>query len=174
MNSLFFDWINSLKQYFLMSLFMSSPARLPYSPAAVLLSLLAYILIGEILLGDERSLASIIVQISLEVLILTGISFIALKIKKNQYRLLQTVSALIGVNLILSLVSLLIVPALPDSNQLEQTNSQIPLIHLLLLLWNLAVISLIFKRAFDIRTITAGFIALNFFVIYEFLLLNFI
>ncbi|MCK4710496.1 MAG: hypothetical protein KAU21_17915 [Gammaproteobacteria bacterium] len=173
MNSLFSAWFSSLKHYVQMSIFLSSPAKLPYSPTSVFLTLLAYIVVGEILLGEERSLSSIIIQIGLEVLILFGISFIALKLTKKSQRLLQTMSALVGVSLVISVVSLLIMQALPDISDIEQINPLVLKINLILLLWNLAVISLIFKRSFEIRTITAGFIALNFFVFYEFLLLNF-
>ena len=156
-----------------MSLFLSSPAKLPYSPASLLLTLITYIIVGEMLLGGDRTLISIIIQISFEVLILFCISFIALKITRKPQRLLQTVSALIGVSLVISIVSLLIMSALPDTGDAEQINPLVLKINLILLLWNLSVLSLIFKRSFDIRTITAGFIALIYFVFYEFLLLNF-
>lgn len=156
-----------------MSLFLSSPAKLPHSPAPVLITVLAYIAVGELLLGDQRNLLSITIQIGIEVLILFCISFIALKFTQKPQRLVQTVSALIGVSLIVSVVSLVIMSVLPDSGDAEQLNPLVVNINLLLLFWNLAVISLIFKRAFGVRTIVAGFIALNYFVFYEFLLLNF-
>lgn len=173
MNSLLPTWLNSLKHYVQMSLFLSSPAKLPYSQASLFLTVLAYILVGEFLLGDERGLISIIIQISFEVIILFAISFITLKLTNKPQRLLQTVSALIGVSLIISVTSLLIMFLLPESGDAEQINPLVLKLNLLLLLWNLAAISLIFKRSFEIRTITAGFIALNYFVFYEFLLINF-
>ena len=156
-----------------MALFMSSPAKLPQGSAPVFLTLLAYITVGELLLGEQRSLISIIIQIGIEVMILACISFIALKLTQKPQRLLQTVSALIGVSLVVSVVSLLIMSALPDSGDAEQLNPIVVQVNLILLFWNLAVISLIFKRAFEVRTIVAGFIAFNYFVFYEFLLLNF-
>lgn len=174
MNSILSAWLGSLKQYLKMTLFLSSPDKLPVSTASILLTLIAYIAVGELILGDERTLISIIVQIGLEVAILFAISFIALKLTHKPQRLLQTLSALIGVSLIISLFSLIIMSVVPDSNSTEQISPQLVQINLILLLWNLAAISLIFKRAFEIRTIIAGFVALNYFVFYEYLLLNFL
>jgi len=156
-----------------MCLFLSSPSRLPYSPASIVYSLLVYILIGDLLLGQERGLLSIIIQITVEIIILFIITFSMLKLRKKPERLLQTLSALIGVSMIISLVSLLIMSILPEGNNADDINPVVLQINLILLLWNLAVISLIFKRAFDIRTLTAGFIAFNYFLLYELLLLNF-
>ena len=42
--------------------------------------------------------------------------------------------------------------------------------NLLLLFWYLAIISLIFKRSFEIRTMTAGFLSFNYFLFNLFLL----
>ena len=173
MNSILSVWFSSLKHYLQMSVFSSSPAKLPFSQASLILTLIAYITVGEFLLGEERALLSIILQIGIEILILLSITFIALKLTNKPERLLQTISALIGVSLIISLTSLLIMSALPESGNAEEINPLILKVNLILLFWNLAVISLIFKRAFEIRTITAGFIAFNYFVFYEFLLLNF-
>ena len=173
MNSILSAWFSSLKHYLQMSVFSSSPAKLPFSQAYFILTLIAYITVGEFLLGEERTLLSIILQIGIEILILFTITFIALKLTNKPERLLQTVSALIGVSLIISLASLLIMSAFPESGNAEELNPLILKVNLILLFWNLAVISLIFKRAFEIRTLTAGFIAFNYFVFYEFLLLNF-
>ncbi|MCP4076293.1 MAG: hypothetical protein GY744_08925 [Gammaproteobacteria bacterium] len=173
MNSILSVWFNSLKHYLQLSVFSSSPAKLPFSPASVILTLVAYITVGELLLGAERGLLSIIIQIGIEVLILFTITFIVLKITRKPERLLQTLSALIGVSLIISLVSLLIMSALPDSSNADEINPLIIQANIILLLWNLAAISLIFKRAFEIRTLTAGIIAFNYFLFYEYLLFNF-
>lgn len=156
-----------------MSVFMSSPAKLPQNPAPLLVTILAYIVTGELLLGDQRSFLSIMVQIAIEVIILFSISYIALKLTRHPQRLVQTLSALIGVSLIVSIVSLLIMSAFPHNAKAEQLNSLVIQINLILLFWNLSVVSLIFKRAFEISTLFAGFIAINYFIFYEFLLLNF-
>ena len=165
-------WLYSLRHYVQMSLFSSSPANLPCSKPVIMLTLVTYVLVGLLLLGGQRSLASIVVQIGIEVGILFLITYIALKILDKPRRLMQTLSALVGVSVFISLISLLVTSALPHSNDPEKINSATLQINLLLLFWNLSVISLIFKRAFEIRTLLAGVIAFNYFLIYEFLIIN--
>mgnify|MGYP006883057702 CR=1 FL=1 len=169
---IFQQWLFSLKHYVRMCLFTSSPANLPYSPYTILLTLITYVGVGQFLLGERREFTSIVAQIGIEVCILYIISFLVLKLLKKPKRLTQTLSALIGVSLCVSIVSLLITSALPPAEDPEQINPMALQVNLLLLFWNLSVISLIFKRAFEIRTILAAIIAFNYFLIYEFLLLN--
>lgn len=166
------SWLHCLKHYVQMSGFRSSPSNLPYNHACIVLTLLAYFFVGVLLLSDQRSLISIIVQIIIEILILSAISFIILKFIKKPERLSQTLSALIGVNLIISIVSLAVMSVLPEIKQGEPIDPLVLQVNLVILIWNLAVISLIFKRAFDIRTIVAGFIAFNYFLLYELILFN--
>ena len=157
-----------------MSLFLASPSSLPYSPAALILSVGAYLLVGQALLGEVKNLFEIGIQIAIEILILYLISYAVLAFKKMQGRLLQTLSALIGINLIISITSLLLVAMLPDMQNTETPDPLLVQLNLAILLWNLAVISLIFKRAFEIKTIVAGIIAFNYLLIYEFIIINFL
>ncbi|MBC8211550.1 MAG: hypothetical protein H8E21_10845 [Gammaproteobacteria bacterium] len=167
-------WLLSLKLYLQMSLFLASPSSLPYSPAALVLSVGAYLLVGQALLGEVKNLFEIGVQIAIEILILYLISYAVLTFKKKQGRLLQTLSALIGINLIISIASLLLVGVLPDMQNTETPDPLLVQLNLAILLWNMAVVSLIFKRAFEIKTIVAAIIAFNYLLIYEFIILNFL
>jgi hypothetical protein len=164
-------WLACLKHYVKMCLFLSSPSNLPFNPKTVALTLLAYVMVGYTLLGNERNLISILGQILIEVGILYAISNTVLKLVKKPERLIQTMSALIGINLIVSLVSIPVFYLLssPTPDQLSPMALQI---NLILLVWNLAIISLIFKRAFQINTLLAGFIAFNYFLLYEFILMK--
>ncbi len=166
------QWLYCLQLYVRMSLFRSSPANLPYSPSCILLSAIAYSLVGILLLHDHRSLPSIVGQVVVEILILSAISYTILRFSKKTERLLQTLSALIGVNLVISMVGLPIMYLLPEVTPGEPIDPLVLQLNLLLLLWNLAVISLIFKRSFEIRTMTAGFISFNYFLLYELILLG--
>ena len=167
------EWLFCLKLFVQMTLFNATPARLPYSPACLILTLVAYLIAGQILLGDQRSFLSILAQIALEFIILLTISFVTLRIGSKIERLLQTMTALSGVSLIISIVSIPILFVLPEPISDNEINPVTLQINLLLLLWNLAVISLIFKRSFEINTLAAGFIAFNYFLLYELILLNF-
>ena len=80
-------------------------------------------------------------------------------------------SALIGINLIVSLVSIPVFYLLSSPTP-DQVNPLTLQINVILLVWNLAIISLIFKRSFQINTLLAGFIAFNYFVLYEYILMK--
>lgn len=173
MARLILQWLHCLKLFVQLSLFLASPASLPYSPSCLILTLLAYLASGVFLLGDQYSLPVILAMTIIETLLLLAISFIMLKFSRRSERLLQTITALVGANLIMSLVSVPLLMLLPDAPTAEQPGTLTLQLNLLLLFWNLAVISLIFKRAFEIRTIVAGIIAFNYFLLYELLLMNF-
>jgi len=157
-----------------MMFFMSSPSNLPYCPNCLLFSLIAYIACGKFLMGETRSLLMIAIQIFIELFILYLISSIMLKFANKTERLQQTVAALIGVSLVISFVSLPIMAILPDIRDGDTINSLTVQVSLVILIWNLAVISLIFKKAFEIRTILAGFLSFNYFLLYQFLIVNFL
>jgi len=162
-------WLACLKHYLKMSVFLSSPSNLPFNPRTILLTLLAYVLVGYALLGNERTLLSIFGQIMIEVGILYAISSVVLKLVKKPERLIQTMSALIGINLIVSLVSIPLFYLLSSPSP-DQVNPMAFQINIILLLWNLAIISLIFKRSFQINTLLAGFMAFNYFLLYEYII----
>ncbi len=172
MHSLLSQWLYCLQQYLRISLFRSSPASLPYSHTCILLTVIAYSLVGFLLLHELRSLPSILAQVMVEILLLYAISYAMLRFSHKSERLLQTLSALIGVNLIVSIVGLPIMYLLPEVQPDEPIDPLVLQLNLLLLFWNLAVISLVFKRSFEIRTLTAGFLSFNYFLLYELLLLT--
>ena len=167
------QWLSCLIVYLQMCLFKASPARLPHSFSCLALTLLAYVLTGEVLLGAERSTLSIILQVLIELAILTLVSYIVLRYSRHSGRLLQTLTALSGVSLVISLVSIPVQAWLPPMVEAEQVDPLTLQVNLIMLLWNLAVISLIFKRSFEINTMAAGFLAFNYFLLYELILLNF-
>jgi hypothetical protein len=163
-------WLVCLRHYLTMALFRSSPASLPYHPYTLGLTLGAYVLVALILLAGERSVHSILMQVSIEVAILYLISYFMLIYMGKPERLVQTVSALFGVNLVIGFISIPLFMALPPSTA-EHISPLTLNVSLLILFWNLAAISLVFKRAFEINTLAAGFIAINYFLVYEFILL---
>jgi len=171
MNKDFALWLASLPRLVKISLLMESPAALPYRPAPLLLTLVSYVLIGYFALAPKYSLLSILAQILIEVAILGSISYLFLRIKHNLRRLLQTLYALIGVNLVISLLSLLIFQGVAAGVDI-QPDSWVMTAQLLVLLWNLAAVSLIFQRAFEISTLLAAFCAFNYLLLYEFILLK--
>ena len=163
------QWLYCLKQYALMCVFASGPERLPNSTACIVLSVFAYFLIGFALVGPEHSYALVIAQILFEVVLLSLLAYVGLKWKTMLSRFKQTWSALIGINLIISAVTIPVFRMMTDSsNTPDSIESKILYATMLMIFWNLAVLSQIIKRAFEINTVMSAMIAFNYFLIYQF------
>ena len=165
------DWLHSLRHYVYMCLLLSSPERLPYNPYCIVLTLLVYFGIGALLVDAERSYAVVCAQILLELGMLGAITWVGLRWKKKLPRMLQTLSALIGVNTVITAVTIPVYRAFGDLS--DDGNHMLLYATLLILVWNLAVLSLIFKRSFEISTHLSAMISFNYFVLYQFIVIWF-
>lgn len=169
------QWLVSIKHYALMCLLISGPDRLPGSVQNILLSLLCYCLVGFALVDEQRSYATILLQITLESLLLALICYFALRWKNLLPRFTQTFSALLGVNIIISIVSIPAYRILVQNDGVGGELSRIALnTTMVIVLWNLAVMSLIFKKAFNVNTLIAAMISFNYFLVYRFIVVWFI
>ncbi len=163
------QWFFSLRQFGQMSLLLSSPERLPWNPYCLLLTLFAYAATG-LLLVDKAGYSTIAMQMLLEVAMLASISWLGLKWRNRPERWLQTFSALVGVNLVISLVSIPLQRSL-DFGEGEPTRAAL-LTFFALVIWNLAAISMIFKRAFEISTQLSAVLSFNYFLVFYFILVG--
>jgi len=168
----FKQWLISLKHYVLMCLFVSGPDRLPGGLHSILFSLLCYCLIGFSLVDEQHSYSTIILQIALELALLALVIYVGLKWKNMLSRLDQSFSALLGVNMVISAVSIPVYKFLTEdyANDGEISRSVLNLT-LLIVFWNLSVMSLILKRALNINTVLAAMISFNYFMVYQFLVI---
>lgn len=164
------QWLVSIKHYALMCLLMSGPDRLPGGVQNILLSLLCYCLVGFALVDEQRSYATILLQIALELLLLALICYSGLKWKDLLSRFTQTFSALLGVNIIISIVSILVYRMLVQEDGVDGELSRIAInMTMILVFWNLAVMSQILRQAFNINTPLAVIISVLNFFLYQFL-----
>ncbi len=167
----FKQWLISLKHYLLMCLFVSGPDRLPGGLPSILFSLLCYFLIGFSLVDEHRSYATIVLQITLELALLSLVIYSGLKWKNLLSRLGQSFSALLGTNMVISAVSVPVYHALTEDYTGDgEINRTVLNATLLIVFWNLAVMSLILKRALNINTILAAMISFNYFMVFQFLI----
>lgn len=166
------QWMMCLKHFISMCLFRSSPANLPASQACLAMTITAYYAVGLALLIEQRSALQIFLHVAIDVLILALICYLVLRFMGKPQRFLQTLTALIGVGLIISIVAS---PLYFQTSEADLQAGSSPLIlqlNLAVLIWNLAAISLIFKRSFEIQTILAGFISFNYYLLYELILVS--
>ena len=166
MQNIFGQWLYSLKHYLLMCLLLSSPQRLPYNPYPLLLTGFAYFLIGLLLVDEQQGYAEICAQILLEMVMLGLISYIGLHRKESLSRWLQTFTALIGVNLITTAVTIPVYYL-----AIGNDDSNYNLLLYFIQIWNMAVLSLIFKRAFEISIQLSAMISFTYFFAYLFIVI---
>jgi len=163
------QWLYCLKHYALMCVFASGPERLPNSPGCIALSIFAYFLIGFALIGPEHSYALVIAQILFEVVLLSLLAYVGLKWKSMISRFNQTWSALIGINLVISAVTIPVSRMMADnSNATNSIENSVLYVTMLMIFWNLAVLSHIIKSAFEINTVMSAMIVFNYFLVYQF------
>ncbi|MFT5977131.1 MAG: hypothetical protein ACI9YO_003323 [Gammaproteobacteria bacterium] len=162
------QWMHCLKHCAMMTFLGSSPERLPNSLHCIVLSLISYLLVGLILVDAQRSYLTIVGHITLELILLILITYIALRLKKTLPRMVQTLSALIGTNLIMTSISLPIYAlVIGKSGSSESFTPFEVYLSIALIFWNLAVLSLIFKRAFGFSTLVSAMISFNYFLLYQ-------
>lgn len=162
------QWLRSLKQYVAMSLFLSSPDRLPYNPYCTALSIFFYYLLCLGLVDETRSFTELSAHLTFELGLLALFVYAGLRWRGAVPRFQQTFSALVGINMLITLASILLYRIDTGSENMLDN----PLFYLLLV-WNLAAMSLIFKRAFEISTHLSAMLAFNYYVIYQLTLIWF-
>ncbi len=84
---------------------------------------------------------------------------------------MQTYSALICINVVITAATIPVYNLVADSG--GDGDSLLIYITLAILVWNLAVLSLIFKRAFEISTHLSAMISFSYFFVYQFIVIWF-
>lgn len=165
MQNIIGQWLFSLKHYLLMCVLLSSPERLPYNPYPIALTGLAYFLLGLMLVDEQRSYPLVCAQILLELGMLGLIAWFGLMLKKAPQRFLQTFAALLGINVIITAVTIPAYRFVAANGSVD--NNLLLYVTVVILVWNLAVLSLIFKRAFEVSTHLSAMISFCYFVTYQ-------
>lgn len=163
MQNILGHWLASLRHYVWLCLLLSSPERLPYNPYAFALSVCAYFGVGMLLVDESNSVAVIAARILLEMAMLAAIVRTGLGMRKWPERFPQTFSALVGINLVITAVSIPLQKIIGVN--VEGTSPLAFYLFVAILVWNLAAVSLVFKRAFEISTPLSAMISFGYFVV---------
>jgi len=154
--------------YVRLCFFLASPEQLPANALCAIKAFIIYSAINIILLDIDSSAVAVIAKIIFEISLLAFIVYLGLKLTKQPERFLQTLSSLIGVGMVISIVStpfyLFIVPEFKNTQEISQSVINITLV---LLIWNLSVISFIFKRSFGISTLNAALISFSYLLLFQ-------
>lgn len=158
------QWLTSLRHYASLCLLLSSPERLAFNPYSLSLTIAAYFAIGLLLVDERNSYIAICARILLELAMLAAITHLGLKLKQLPNRFPQAFSALVGINLIVTAVSIPLQRSFGVEGEQAATGALYAFIAILV--WNLAAISLVFKRAFEISTRLSAMLSFSYFIVY--------
>jgi hypothetical protein len=168
MNTPIAAWLYSLKHYLLMSVFLSSPDRLPNSNKVIAINILAYFSLGLALIDENRSFETVSLLLVIEIIMLAAIFYAGLLFVRKPLRFIQSYSAALGVNLILTAISIPIYDIILTMRDEAGNVSQLGIsLEFLLIFWSLSVLSLILKRTFECSTVFAAMISFNYFLVYQ-------
>ncbi len=166
-------FINCFIIYLKMSFLKASPEELPADWSCAIKALAIYFSINLLLLDVHSSTFDTLLKIMVEIGLLAIFVKIGNNIKKTPERFIQTLSGLIGIGMIISIVSVPIYYLfIPQFSQQQELNQGIINLTILLLIWNLAVMSHIFKRSFEITTLMASVISFNYLIVFEIIIIS--
>ncbi|BAP14904.1 MAG: hypothetical protein AOY29_07165 [Alcanivorax borkumensis] len=132
-----------------LAIFRASPENVPYSSSLMALVLAGWFML-QLLVGSLQTALPLGVLVSSQLLslvvVLAGTGLL-LAFKGLQGRWLQTALSLVGVDVVLTLLSL---PLLALNASMAQSLSAIELLYLVLVSWQLAAQSFIYHRALNV------------------------
>ena len=157
-------WLQNLRHYTYLCLLSSSPERLTFNPHAFALTILAYFGLAALLVDADRGFGTISAHLVLEFAMLAILARAALKLKGMPNRFAQTYSALVGINLVVTAVSVLVQSLL--GTDAGEARALAFYLFIAILVWNLAAMSLVLKRALEISTPASAMLSFGYFVVY--------
>ncbi len=146
-------------------LFQKAPQDVPYSPGLFLLLLIPGFIVDNLNLNialPKVMFASVILVVSLHTLFLLGSLSALLVVMGYRARILQTLTALLGTGIILSIFAL---PLLLIVSRIANDPGFFGLILLLLNIWSLLITAHILRHAISIGLLLAGLLAFGYFML---------
>ncbi len=140
-----------IKVFMEICLFRKGPQDVPASTLLLRLALAAYFLVGLVLTSLENQWLEGILQIVVEGAMLLGFTWISVMMAGKRGRLMQTVSAMLGTDALLSSFAIPMQAVLLADPQYNI----IYVILLLLMLWHIAVVAHILRHALS-QTLAVG------------------
>lgn len=132
-----------VKLFLDIALFRKGPQHVPASGLLFGLALLAYVLVGLVLLGSEASWPEAVSQVAVEMALLLGYTWLSLAVLKLAARFLQTATAMLGTDALLSSFAIPLVVGMPVASG----SGAGYFLLLLLMLWHLGIITHILRNA---------------------------
>lgn len=153
-----------IKLFFGICIFRKAPQDIPYSLLLLQFAALVYVGIGLLLLLLSAGLLESLLHLLVEILMVAGFSWALLTISGMSERYIQTLTALLGTDAVISLLAL---PVMSSMITPQGSALAIPLL-MVMMVWQLLVSAHIFRHALS-RSFSFGLAVafLYFFVSYR-------
>jgi hypothetical protein len=126
----------------------AAPQELPHSRFLMLAFIGTYLLMGVVISLLDQGIGLALLSAGVDTGLLIGLAYLALWVRGYQGRTMQTVTALVTTGTLFEIISLPLVAYLQQASADNPSNLSILL--LLLIIWNIAVIGHILRHAIDV------------------------
>lgn len=144
-----------LKSFFHLCLFRYKPQDLPHSRLLLTVTLIFYMILSGVLAPEPlifpQHLLWSVIESGLLVILISSLLYII----KRPRRIVQTLTALLGTNALLSLLSVPLVIWLGQAESLNSSKDMPTLLLIFLMFWNMSIHVYILHHALDISVFTA-------------------
>ncbi len=146
-------------------LLRKAPQDIPYSRVLFLLLLAVNYLVGTIysnFSSPDVDLTSIVLLAGIHMALFLGSFSVLMTVMGYRARIVQTLSALLGTDIIITLLAM---PTVMAINSAPQLTGYFGLILLFLITWDLIIMAHILRHALSIRFLLAGLFAFGYFML---------
>ena len=144
--------------------FRKRPQDIPKSSDLLVSCVVSYTLISALLVGMAESLERALLSGITEIVVLSLFSLLLLQITGKTMRWMQTLTALSGAGVVLSIIALPVYFFLSTSGTDDATSEPLYLFLLLMLaalaFWNIAVMAHVLKHALEVSTVISILLAI--------------
>ena len=154
-----------IQSFWEICLLQKAPQDIPYSRGLFFLLLVANFLVGTLYSGlssPDVTFGSILLLASIHMLFFVGSLSVLMTVMGYSARIFQTLTALLGTGVIITLLAMPVVLAI---NYAPQLTGYFGLILLLLITWDLVIMAHILRHALSVSFLLAGLFAFGYFML---------
>jgi len=146
-------------------LLRKAPQDIPYSRELFFLLLLAGFLVNNVYLTlslPEPDIGSVLLVVCIHTVFFLGSLSVLMLVMGYRVRIIQTLSSLLGTDVIISLLAM---PVLLAISYVPQLAGYFGLILLLLIIWSLVIMAHILRHALSVNFLLAGLFVIGYFML---------
>lgn len=154
-----------LKRFFQICILAKGPQDIPHSTILMRISLVVYFITGLLSMLPSVTMQQAVIEMALDLVVLLVFVWACLQAFHKQARYIQTLTALATVGALFQFLAWPLLAYLEAGRQAGDPVSELSLLLLLIVSWNLAVYAHIFRESFNIRMLAAFIMTIAYAVI---------